>query len=156
MKKHVKVYEEFLGESRDSEKLAPKISKAISEIDESMSYVDFAQSVAQVLVEDYGQHNFDGFISELKKSLKLHEARKKAEEDLPEVDKGVSIGESYELDYNEGSGPDTVLVTRVEDDQELAEIDSKGKITWLSKDIPSKIKKQIEADAKYHVDTLNK
>jgi hypothetical protein len=61
----------------------------------------------------------------------------------------------YELDYNEGSKPDSVLVTNSEDDQELAEIDSKGKITWLAKGLPSTVKKNIEAAAEYHVDTLS-
>jgi hypothetical protein len=61
----------------------------------------------------------------------------------------------YELDYNEGSKPDSVLVTNSEDDQELAEIDSKGKITWLAKGLPLSVKKNIEAAAEYHVDTLS-
>jgi hypothetical protein len=62
--------DENLSESADSQKLAPKISKAIIEIDDSMSYVDFAQAVAQVLRDDYGKHNYEGFINELKKNLK--------------------------------------------------------------------------------------
>jgi hypothetical protein len=68
--KHIKAYGEHLNESSDSEKLAPKISKAITDIDDSMSYVDFAQAVAQVLKDDYGTHNYEGFINELKKHLK--------------------------------------------------------------------------------------
>lgn len=61
--KYSKTFESF-------SKLAPKISKAIIEIDDSMSYVDFAQAVAQVLKDDYGKHNYEGFITELKKNLK--------------------------------------------------------------------------------------
>lgn len=77
--KHLKTFESFskkqcldenLSESADSQKLAPKISNAIIEIDDSMSYVDFAQAVAQVLKDDYGKHNYEGFIAELKKNLK--------------------------------------------------------------------------------------
>jgi hypothetical protein len=75
--KHLKTFESFskqrlenLSESADSQKLAPMISKAIIDIDDSMSYVDFAQAVAQVLKDDYGKHNYEGFIAELKKNLK--------------------------------------------------------------------------------------
>lgn len=60
-----------INESVDSQKLAPKISKAITEIDDSMSYLDFAVAVAQVLEEDYGKHNYEGFVKELKKHLKI-------------------------------------------------------------------------------------
>lgn len=93
MKKHIKVYEDYLNESRDSEKLAPKISKAISEVDDSMSYVDFAQAVAQVLIDDYGKHNFDGFFSELKKALKLNEERDLFEEIYADLVEGYSLAD---------------------------------------------------------------
>jgi 2'-5' RNA ligase len=58
-----------INESIESQKLAPKISKAISEIDDSMSYVDFAAAVAQVLKDDYGKHNYENFLKELKRYL---------------------------------------------------------------------------------------
>jgi hypothetical protein len=35
-----------------------------------MSYADFARAVAHILIEDYGQHNFQPFIDELNKELK--------------------------------------------------------------------------------------
>lgn len=56
-------------ESKQSAKLASEISRSITKIDDSMSYSDFAQAVATVLKNEYGSHNYEPFIRELKKSL---------------------------------------------------------------------------------------
>lgn len=49
--------------------LSQKIKNAISSVDESLNYRDFAQAVAKVLKDDYGSHLFKDFISTLNSSL---------------------------------------------------------------------------------------
>ena len=60
---------DMIKESAQSDKLASEINRAISRIDDSMSYVDFAHAVAKVLKDEYGSHNYDPFIKELRKKL---------------------------------------------------------------------------------------
>ena len=48
-------------------------------VDPNMSYVDFAKGVAQVLIDEYGTHNYEPFIKELKKSFNRMVADLKAE-----------------------------------------------------------------------------
>ena len=45
------------------------IQKAIVSLDPNMPYRVFAKSVAQVLIDDYGTHNYEPFIRELKNAL---------------------------------------------------------------------------------------
>ena len=63
-------YQEHINESVKSDKLAREISKSMNRIDSSMSYADFARAVAHILIEDYGQHNFQPFMDELNKELR--------------------------------------------------------------------------------------
>ena len=56
-------------EKATNPKLGKLISNSIATIDPEMSYVDFAKGVAQVLIDEYGTHNYEPFIKELKKSL---------------------------------------------------------------------------------------
>ena len=49
--------------------IASNINKAIISIDPDMPYMDFAKGVAQVLIDEYGTHNYEPFIKELKKVL---------------------------------------------------------------------------------------
>lgn len=53
-----------------NEKLSDVISNALGE---DLSYEDFAIAVAEVLKNDYGQHNFEPFLEVLKKELKNNE-----------------------------------------------------------------------------------
>ena len=55
--------------SQKVKNLAFGIQKAIVSLDPNMSYRDFAKSVAQVLIDDYGTHNYEPFIRELKNAL---------------------------------------------------------------------------------------
>lgn len=55
--------------SLESKQLANMISDSISQVDDSLSYKDFAQAVASVLIDNYGEHNYEPFINELRKSL---------------------------------------------------------------------------------------
>lgn len=57
------------GRDTESETLQHAIVRAINEIDESMSYQDFAKAVANVLREEYGTHNFEPFMKTLKDEL---------------------------------------------------------------------------------------
>lgn len=59
----------YLNESKESDKLAAEIDKAMIKIDDSMSYKDFAAAVATILRDQFGSHNYLPFIEELKKNL---------------------------------------------------------------------------------------
>ena len=56
-------------EKATNPQLGKLISNSIATIDPEMSYVDFAKGVAQVLIDEYGTHNYEPFIKELKKAL---------------------------------------------------------------------------------------
>ena len=56
-------------EKATNPKLAKLINNAIMTVDPEMSYVDFAKGVAQVLIDEYGTHNYEPFVRELKKAL---------------------------------------------------------------------------------------
>jgi hypothetical protein len=60
---------DIIKESTQSDKLSSDINRAITRIDDSMSYVDFAHAVAKVLKDEYGSHNYEPFIKELRKKL---------------------------------------------------------------------------------------
>ena len=59
----------ILKESAQSDELSKEIDKSISNIDDSMSYVDFAHAVANILKSEYGSHLYDKFIDELKSKI---------------------------------------------------------------------------------------
>lgn len=56
-------------ESVKSEKLAQEIDKSIIKIDDSLSVEDFALAVATVLIDNYGEHNYQKFLNILKDEL---------------------------------------------------------------------------------------
>lgn len=56
-------------ELKKSDALAKEINKAMMQIDDSMSYTDFALAVAKILADEYGTHNFKPFMSVLSKKL---------------------------------------------------------------------------------------
>ena len=59
----------LIKESAQSDKLASEINRSISKIDDSMSYIDLAQAVAKILKDEYGSHNYEPFMKELRKAL---------------------------------------------------------------------------------------
>ena len=61
---------DILHESTNSKKLKDKFMAVIDEVDENLSYKDLAETVALILKDEYGEHNFEVFISELEKKLK--------------------------------------------------------------------------------------
>jgi len=60
---------DMIKESSQSDKLASEINRSISKIDDSMSYIDLAQAVAKILKNEYGSHNYEPFMKELRKAL---------------------------------------------------------------------------------------
>lgn len=52
-------------EKLDADVLAKKISVAINEVDESLSYELFAKAITTVIKEEYGSHNVTKFFKEL-------------------------------------------------------------------------------------------
>jgi hypothetical protein len=58
-----------INESKESDKLAKEIMKSIDKIDDSMSYKDLAIAVGKILKDEYGSHNYDGFMQVLHKEL---------------------------------------------------------------------------------------
>lgn len=69
--KNVESFDQFVNESRESNRLAKELEKSIMKIDDSMHYRDFAQAVGEVLRDQYGTHNYLPFIEELKKELSI-------------------------------------------------------------------------------------
>ena len=51
--------------------LRDKLSDSIKETAEYLSYKDLAEALSLVIKENYGSHNIEPFIDELKKQLEL-------------------------------------------------------------------------------------
>ena len=64
----MKTFKEIL-ESKKSDTLAKSIDKAMIKIDADMSVTDFALSVAKILKDEYGSHNYEDFIKVLKNNI---------------------------------------------------------------------------------------
>lgn len=60
--------------STKSQQLANSINSAMIEIDNSMSYKDFAEAVASILINEYGTHNFNPFMEVLHARLGMNES----------------------------------------------------------------------------------
>ena len=56
--------------------LSSEIKQAIEKVDPNMSYVDFAVAVANVIKDDYGNHNIEPFMKVLHKELNLNNESK--------------------------------------------------------------------------------
>jgi hypothetical protein len=53
-----------------NEKISKEVADLIkSSLPESLWVTDFAKAVAKVLADEYGQHNYEAFINEVKKQL---------------------------------------------------------------------------------------
>jgi hypothetical protein len=66
----IKTFDNYINESKHSKELANSINLAIDNIDDSLSYIDFAKAVASVIKEEYGSHIYSKFINELKNNLR--------------------------------------------------------------------------------------
>ena len=84
--------------SSKAQSLAKAIDMAMVEIDESMSYRDFAIAVAIVLNEEYGSHNFGKFMEVLHAELGMNESLNE-NEDLSSLDDFLKYFKSYDAYY---------------------------------------------------------
>lgn len=84
--------------STKSQKLANSINSAMIEIDDSMSYVDFADAVASILIDEYGTHNFTPFMEVLHARLGMNESINE-NEDLSSLDAFLKYFKSYDPYY---------------------------------------------------------
>ena len=66
----LKDYGYAIKESKESDELAIAINDAIIDIDDSMSYKDFAEAVAKVIKDEYGSHLYKPFQKQIERSLK--------------------------------------------------------------------------------------
>ena len=57
-----------------ADQAAKAIDDAISSVDESLSYKDFALAVAAILKSEYGKHTFGGFMEVLHAELGMNES----------------------------------------------------------------------------------
>jgi len=64
-----------------SQQLAIAMNNAMVEIDDSMSYKDFAEAVASILIDKYGTHNFTPFMEVLHARLGMNESLNENEDD---------------------------------------------------------------------------
>lgn len=69
----MKKFEQFISENKVDfkkiEKLKNEINTAIDKIDANMPISDFAIAIAQLIKDEYGVHNYEAFISSLKRTL---------------------------------------------------------------------------------------
>ena len=68
------------------------------QIDDSMSYVDFADAVASILIDEYGTHNFTPFMEVLHARLGMNESINE-NEDLSSLDAFLKYFKSYDPYY---------------------------------------------------------
>jgi len=84
--------------STKSQSLANAINAAMLQIDDSMSYVDFADAVASILIDEYGTHNFTPFMEVLHARLGMNESINE-NEDLSSLDEFLKYFKSYDPYY---------------------------------------------------------
>ena len=96
-KKNQYLAEAGLGSTK-SQSLANAINAAMLQIDDSMSYVDFADAVASILIDEYGTHNFTPFMEVLHARLGMNESINE-NEDLSSLDAFLKYFKSYDPYY---------------------------------------------------------
>ena len=91
--------------STKSQQLANSINSAMIEIDDSMSYTDFAEAVASILIDEYGTHNFTPFMEVLHARLGMNESINE-NEDLSPLDEFLKYFKSYDayVEYIDDGG----------------------------------------------------
>lgn len=90
-------FPEVIDESKAIE-VAKGINKAIVDVDDSLSYKDFAEAVAAILIDDYGTHNFKPFMEVLHARLGMNESINE-NEDLSSLDDFLKYFKSYDPYY---------------------------------------------------------
>ena len=103
------VFEASLGSTK-SQSLANAINSAMLQIDDSMSYTDFANAVASILIDEYGTHNFIPFMEVLHARLGMNESLNEAdlnnatkEEYNALLDKEYELTKAYSKDKTEAN-----------------------------------------------------
>ena len=86
-----------LGSSK-AQSLSVAINDAMIQIDDSMSYRDFAIAVAILLKDEYGSHNFGPFMEVLHAELGMDESINE-NEDLSSLDDFLKYFKSYDAYY---------------------------------------------------------
>ena len=99
---------------------AKAIDKAIAEVDESLSYSDFAKAVATILKDEYGTHNFNPFMEVLHAELGINE-------EISDYEMVVYKVEGITADTDEG-GPDEPFEMEVKLDASLSDDEVKDAI----------------------------
>jgi hypothetical protein len=84
--------------STKSQSLANDINAAMLKIDDSMSYTDFAEAVASILINEYGTHNYSPFMEVLHARLGMNESLNE-NEDLSSLDDFLKYFKSYDAYY---------------------------------------------------------
>ena len=86
------------GGGSKSQQLTMAIDNAMVKIDDSMSYKDFADAVANILIDEYGTHNFNPFMKVLHARLGIDESINE-NEDLSSLDDFLKYFKSYDAYY---------------------------------------------------------
>jgi hypothetical protein len=91
--------------STKSQSLANAINAAMLQIDDSMSYTDFADAVASILIDEYGTHNFTPFMEVLHARLGMNESINE-DENLSPLDEFLKYFKSYDayVEYIDDGG----------------------------------------------------
>ena len=89
--------------STKSQSLANAINTAMLKIDDSMSYTDFAEAVASILIDEYGTHNFSPFMEVLHARLGMdtNNVPQDTEDMLDYQDRVMDQGMNESLNENE-------------------------------------------------------
>jgi len=96
-KKNQYLAEAGLGSSK-AQSLAKLIDDAIMQVDESLSYRDFAVAIGIILKDEYGSHNFTPFMEVLHAELGMNESVNE-NEDLSPLDNFLKYFKSYDAYY---------------------------------------------------------
>ena len=91
--------------STKSQSLANAILFSIMEIDDSMSYKDFADAVASILIDEYGNHNYTPFMEVLHARLGMNESINE-DENLSPLDEFLKYFKSFDayVEYIDDGG----------------------------------------------------
>ena len=91
--------------STKSQSLANAILFSIMEIDDSMSYKDFADAVASILIDEYGNHNYTPFMEVLHARLGMNESLNE-DENLSPLDEFLKYFKSFDayVEYIDDGG----------------------------------------------------
>jgi hypothetical protein len=103
--------------------LATAINDVMIEIDDSMSYKDFASAVATILQEEYGTHNFAPFMEILHAELGINESLNENENNALAKEIESSFGGDPYVDMRDGKNGTITFRERSEfPDSEWGEI----------------------------------